>query len=175
MGLHFGDLGLRGCQRLFESTLSTAFRGQWRAILETCRSLFFVKASLLCFFHYLFGELKKLAKMTPKRVCPESLRRVPVSTGAQFSLLQPNPKRAPKWEPKWSVLGAKVVTILLFVRPCRENRPSKSFTFFDTISEHVASCAAARGGLARPEGGYLPGESGGEGQIDSRPPNCSKM
>ena len=30
--------------------------------------------------------------MAPKRVCPESLRRVPVSTGAQFSLLQPNPK-----------------------------------------------------------------------------------
>ena len=97
--------------------------------------------------------------MTPKRVCSEGLRRVPVSTGAQFSLLQPNPKRAPKWEPKWSVLGAKVVTILLFVRPCRENRPSKSFNFFDMISEHLSRCAGARGGLARPEGGYCPGKS----------------
>ena len=29
-------------------------------------------------------------------VCPEGLRRVPVSTAAQFSLLQPCPKRAPK-------------------------------------------------------------------------------
>ncbi len=92
--------------------------------------------------------------MTPRRVCPESLRRVPVSTGAQFSLLQPNPKKAPKWKPKWSVLGAKVITILLFVRPCRENRPSKSFNFVDMISEHFGICAGARGGLARPEGGY---------------------
>ena len=29
--------------------------------------------------------------------------------------------------------------------------------FFGTISEHVASCGAPSGGLARPEGGYLPG------------------
>ncbi len=45
-------------------------------------------------------------------VCPEGLRRVPVSTGAQFSLLQPDPKRAPKWEPKWSLLGSQIRTIL---------------------------------------------------------------
>ena len=75
-------------------------------------------------------------------VSPEGLRRVPVSTGAQFSLLQPSPKRAPKWEPKWSVLGAKVITILLFVRPCRENRPSKSFDFFDMSSENLSDALA---------------------------------
>ncbi len=40
------------------------------------------------------------------------LRRVPVHTGAQFSLLQPDPKKAPKWEPKWSVLGSQIPTIL---------------------------------------------------------------
>ncbi len=85
-------------------------------------------------------------------VCPEGLRRVPVSTGAQFSLLQPNPKRAPKREPK-SVLGGKVLTILLFVRPCRRNRPSKRGAVFDVISEHVRAGGGARGGLARPEGG----------------------
>ena len=85
---------------------------------------------------------------------------VPVSTGAHFSLLQPNPKRAPKWEPKWSVLGTKVVTILLFVRPCREkNTSSKSLNFFDLISEHLSGGGAPRGGLARPEGGYRAGQS----------------
>ena len=72
----------------------------------------FLLVGVVC---YLFAVLKKLAKKTPKRVCPEGLRRVPVSTGAHFSLLQPNPKRIPKWEPKGSVLGAKVSTILLFV------------------------------------------------------------
>ena len=50
-------------------------------------------------------------------VCQEGLRRVPVYTGAQFSLLQPDPKRAPKWEPKWSLLRAKFATMLLFGRP----------------------------------------------------------
>ena len=68
----------------------------------------------LCFLCYFFAVLKKFAKKTPKRVCPEGLRRVPVSTGAHFSLLQPNPNRTPKWEPKGSVLGAKVSTKLLF-------------------------------------------------------------
>ncbi len=28
-------------------------------------------------------------------------------TGAQFSLSQPDPKRVPKWEPKWSTLGSQ--------------------------------------------------------------------
>ncbi len=93
--------------------------------------------------------------MTPKGVCPEGLRRVPVSAGAQFLLLQPSPKRPPTWEPKWSVLGAKVVTILLFVRPCRENRPSKNFNFLDMISKRLGPGGAPRGGLARPEGGYI--------------------
>ncbi len=45
-------------------------------------------------------------------VCLEGLRRVPVSTVAQFSLLQPGPKRVPKWEPKWSLLGSQIRTIL---------------------------------------------------------------
>ncbi len=45
--------------------------------------------------------------------CPEGLRRIHVYTGAQFSLLQPEQKKAPKWEPKWSVWGAQIRTILL--------------------------------------------------------------
>ncbi len=45
-------------------------------------------------------------------VCLEGLRRVTIYTGAQFSLLQPDPKRAPKWEPKWSLLGSQIRTIL---------------------------------------------------------------
>ena len=35
-----------------------------------------------------------------------------VYTRAQFSLLQPDPKKTPKWEPKWSVLGSRIPTIL---------------------------------------------------------------
>ncbi len=72
---------------------------------------------LLFLFPLLFGCTEKVSEMTPKRVCPESLGRVPVSTGAQFSFLQPNRNRAPKRVPKWSFWGAKVLTILLFRRP----------------------------------------------------------
>ena len=60
--------------------------------METFWPTFFFRASLLCFFRCFLGVLKQLAKMTPKRICPESLRRVPVPTGAQFSLLQPAQK-----------------------------------------------------------------------------------
>jgi len=55
------------------------------------------------------------------------------------------------------VLETKIVTILLFGRLCRENRPSKSLTVFAMISDHVKLGGAAKGGLARPEGGYSPG------------------
>ena len=89
----------------------------WSHFGDLLAHLFFVRASVLRLFRYFLGVLKKLAKMTPKKVCPESLGRVPVSTGAQFSFLEPNRNRAPKRMPKWSFGGAKVLTILLFRRP----------------------------------------------------------
>ncbi len=81
------------------------------------------------FFGHLFGTFCFRASGTLKKgvreglqkytrflvdfgVCPESLRRVPVYMGAQFSLLQPDPKRTPKWEPKWSLLGSQIRTLL---------------------------------------------------------------
>ena len=45
-------------------------------------------------------------------VCPDGLRKVSVGTEVQFSLLEAEPKRAPKWEPKWSVLGSQRRAIL---------------------------------------------------------------
>ena len=114
LGLNFGDLGLRGCKTPVGHTcLAPILEPFWRPF----GLLLFFRASLLRVFRYFLGVLKKLAKMTPKRVCPESLGRVPVSTGAQFSFLQPNRNRAPKRVPKWSFWGAKVLTILLFRRP----------------------------------------------------------
>ena len=56
--------------------------------------------------------LRKQRKWSHFGTSREGVRRVPVSTGARFSILQPNPKRAPKWEPKWSVLGSQIRTIL---------------------------------------------------------------
>ena len=45
-------------------------------------------------------------------VSPGGQNWVPVYTRAQFSLLQPDSKKTPKWEPKWSVLGSRIPTIL---------------------------------------------------------------
>ena len=58
-------------------------------------------------------------------VCPEGLRRVPVYTGAQFSLLQPDPKRAPKWEPTWNVWDPKSELYSLWGTICEKLVPKK--------------------------------------------------
>ena len=114
LGLNFGDLGLRGCNTPVGHTFSAPILEPfWRPF----GPLIFVRASLLSFFRYCLGVLKKLAEMTPTRVCPESLGRVPISTGAQFSFLEPNRNRAPKRMPKWSFWGATVLTILLVRHP----------------------------------------------------------
>ncbi len=66
------------------------------SFLDTFSFLFVFRAS---------GTLKKGVRERVQKytsffvdfgVSPEGLRRVPVSTAAQFSLLQPEPKRAPK-------------------------------------------------------------------------------
>ena len=86
------------------------------------------------------------------RVCPEGLRRVPVSTGAQFSLLQPGPKRAPKWEPKWSVLGSRILTILALGHHGREIgalkiASQKKTAFSRAFAPHVAGPAECAGAV----------------------------
>ena len=82
------------------------------------------------FFCWSLRDIKKVGLGGPSKlvhfffidfgVCPEGLRRVPVSTVAQFSLLQPDPKRDPKWEPKWSLLGSQIRTILTLGHPLGE-------------------------------------------------------
>ncbi len=125
-----------------------------RAILETCRSLFFETGLLFVFCSLLFGNTEKVSQKDSQKSARRASGGIPSRWERNFHFCS----RAPKWDPKWNVLEAKVITILLLVRPCRENRPSKSFNFFDTISEPLVACGSARDGLARPEGGYLPGE-----------------
>ena len=84
-------------------------------------------------------------------------------------------KRTQTSEPKGTVLGAKIVTILLFVGPCRENRVSKGVTFFDTKTEQLESSAPGLGGLARPEGGYSPGSLEARVRSDPGPQKLKNM
>ena len=56
---------------------------------------------------------------TDFRVCLEGLREVPARTGAQVSVLQLGPKKAPKSELKRTVLGPKIRTILTLGPPKR--------------------------------------------------------
>ena len=53
-------------------------------------------------------------------VSPEGLRRVPVYTGARFSLLQPEPEKVPKWDPIWVRIGPP------FPESCPQSDPKSS-------------------------------------------------
>ncbi len=86
----YGEKGvpLRGKTRPFTTKQESLLGGFW----ATFSALFIFRAS---------GTQQN-------GVCPEGLRRVPVHTKAQFSLLQLDPKTAAKWKPKLSVLGSQI-------------------------------------------------------------------
>ncbi len=93
--------------------LASLLGGFW----PTCSALFFFRVSGTLKKGVRDGLQNKFRFFLDLGVCPESLRRVHSHAIAQFSLLQPDPKRVPKWEPKWSLLSAKFVTTLLCGRP----------------------------------------------------------
>ena len=86
----------------------------WGAFGTPFRRMLFFRAS---------GTLKKGGPGGPSKLDPFFCRFWDLPGGPQegsrlhgssIFTLQPDPKRAPKWEPKWSLLGSQTRTILNF-------------------------------------------------------------
>ncbi len=69
-------------------------------------------------FGLLFWSTEKVSHNDSQKGLPGGPQEGSLCSDSSILTFAAGPKQGSKMEPKWSVLGAKVITILPFLRPC---------------------------------------------------------
>ena len=113
-------------QRVSKPILSHAFWGRLRAMLETCRSFFFETGLLFVFCWLLFWRTQKVSQNYSQKGLLGEPQEGSRLGGSSIFTFAAEPKKGSKMGAKMERLGSQARHYTPFVRPCRENRPSKS-------------------------------------------------